>query len=358
MMHVLIADDSLTVRSNLRDAFKDAGFDPTICESFSTARRSLREKPYALFVFDLKFSDGHGLALVGDVRASSEIAARPVIVISGDSDLPHRIRGIRAGANEFIGKPYAEEYVVRRAVELTSLRPRPAKARTSAVPSRVLVVDDSATYGNALAEELRRDRHDVVLAASGVEALEFLALQPAECIILDVFMPEMSGVDVYRRLRSEPAWADIPVLMLTGRKDSVVKEEASQAGVDDFAVKSHDLGRLRLRVQELLERPPPSSRLRHRSDPKSPRGAAPAVLAEGELAARVVAVSGLSELLARSSIERACQRAGVDPKTMTAADLRRALPHIQRILSLFLSVADAEERMAAIEALARGDRCT
>jgi DNA-binding response OmpR family regulator len=355
-MRVLVADDSLTVRRNLGDALGCAGFEPTMCESFTAARRSLRGQPYDLFLFNTSFTDGSGLGLVMEVRATAASAAQPIILVSLDFDLHHRLQGIRAGANEYIGKPYAEEFVVRRALELTSARRNRGKGSSGGGPSRVLIVDDNAAYANALAEELRRDRHDIVITESGTEAFEFLALLPVDCIVLDMFMPDMSGIDVCRKLRGDTACAEIPVLMLAGRKDSVVKDDAFLVGVDDFAVKSHNLGQLRLRVNDLLDRPPPSSRMRHSTGPRSSRYPVAVAPARGDLAARVIAASGLSDLFAQSSIERACQRAGVDSRTMTVAELRWVLPHIQRILSLFLPAADAEKSMQAIEALARGER--
>lgn len=348
MMTVLIVDDSPAARRDLRGALQTEGFDPLLCEAAVEARRAIRDRLFNLYILDVKPGDSHGLDLLQDVRARPGAASRPVIIISAEADISDRLRDLRAGASEAIARPFATEYVVRRAAELTSSRPG-QRTRRSAEPGRILVIDDSLTYGAALAEALRKDRHDVVLAASGAVALDYLALQPVDGIVLDVFMPEMSGIEVCRRLRSQTTWADFPVLMLTGRTDSVVKQEAMQVGIDDFAVKSHDLEALRQRVAALLDRPPSSTR--PRSSPRAPQGAAPR--APGDLMERVAAASGLSELLARSSIERACERAGVDPKTMTPAELRRVLPHIQRILGLFLPFDQAAARVEAIEALAK-----
>jgi DNA-binding response OmpR family regulator len=353
MTSTLIVDDSHTIRRDLRDIFEGVGFEPTVCESIAAARRALRARAFDLFVFDLKLEDGDGLMLVGDLRAAPSSAGLPIILISAENGISERIRGIRAGANDYIGKPYAAEYVVRRALELTHLR-QTSSRRTVSGPGRVLIVDDSATYGNALANEVRRDFHDVVLAATGEEAIEYLSLQPVDCAILDVFIPGMNGIEVCRRLRSQPALADLPVLMLTGRKDSVVRDDAFQAGIDDFAVKSHDLASVRMKLSALLDRPPSSRR--PRQSPPSSRGAVRSDSTPGVLLERVIAASGLSELLARSSVERACQRAGVDALAMTPDELKRVLPHIQRTLSLFLTPPQAEQRMEAIALLTRSDR--
>jgi DNA-binding response OmpR family regulator len=352
MTCALIVDDSHTIRSDLRDIFEGIGFEPTLCDSVMSARRALWSRPFDLFVFDLRLDDGDGLTLVSEIRAAPSSARLPVLLISGDNAISERIRCIRAGGNDYIGKPYAPEYVVRRAFELTQARAASSR-RSRSGPCRVLIVDDSATYGNALANEIRRDHHDVVLAATGSEAIEYLAIQPVDCAILDVFLPDMSGIDVCRHLRSQFSPTDVPILMLTGRKDSVVRDEAFQAGVDDFVVKSPDLASVRVRLHSLRERLPSSRRFC--AAPPSSRAPSRSASAPGALLDRVVAASGLSELLARGSIERACRVAGVDAATMTPDDLKKVLPHIQRTLGLFLKRSEADERVEAIALLTRGD---
>jgi DNA-binding response OmpR family regulator len=341
MTSVLVVDDSITVRRGLREIFKEAGFDLATSGSGADARRAARAQSFDLFVLDLNLPDESGLVLLRDLRASPATAKRPVVVISGESALQYRVESLRAGASDYIGKPYSAQYVVRRANDLVSSRHgarRPADG-----PGRVLIVDDSATYSNALADELRRDGHDIILASSGQGGLELLSLQPAvDWIVLDFFLPDLNGMEVCRRLRESPASRDVPVLMLTGRRESVLTEDALAAGVNDLAAKSQDLSGLRAKLRDLA---PKSSRRYTHAEAAAP-GA--------RLLDRVVAVSGMSEVLGRASIERACGRAGVDPQTMTPADLRLALPDIERTLGFFLPPSQAAACMQAIAALAQG----
>ena len=80
---------------------------------------------------------------------------------------------------------------------------------------RVLVVDDEPAIANLAKVKLTNDGFDVVTAHSGKEALEKVASEPPDVIVLDVMMPGMDGWEVASRLRGNPATKDIPILMLT-----------------------------------------------------------------------------------------------------------------------------------------------
>ena len=71
-------------------------------------------------------------------------------------------------------------------------------------PKKILAVDDSETYLQQIAQELRAEGYDVVLARSGEEALELLAAQPVDCILLDLLMPGIGGHETCRRIKSTP----------------------------------------------------------------------------------------------------------------------------------------------------------
>jgi signal transduction histidine kinase/HPt (histidine-containing phosphotransfer) domain-containing protein len=120
--------------------------------------------------------------------------------------------------------------------------------------TRVLIVDDSPTFLHALADQLQDDHYDVVLAGSGEEALDLLQVQPVDCILLDLLMPEMSGQETCQRIKASPAWRSIPVVMLTAREDREAVIESFNAGADDFVPKSSDFSVLRARLVAQLRR--------------------------------------------------------------------------------------------------------
>jgi signal transduction histidine kinase len=118
----------------------------------------------------------------------------------------------------------------------------------------VLAVDDSETYLQQLAEALRSEGYEMILARSGEEALELLAVQPVDCVLLDLLMPGIGGQEVCRRVKSVPLMRDIPIIMLTSVDDRGAMIEGLSAGADDYIAKSSDFELVRARVLAQIRR--------------------------------------------------------------------------------------------------------
>ena len=115
----------------------------------------------------------------------------------------------------------------------------------------ILVVDDEATLRETLAWNLERDGYRVVEAADGRTALERFRAEKPDLVLLDLMLPELSGVEVCRRIRAE---SDVPILMLTARDSEVDKIVGLEVGADDYVTKPFSLRELQARVRALLRR--------------------------------------------------------------------------------------------------------
>ena len=93
-----------------------------------------------------------------------------------------------------------------------------------------------------------------MLARSGEEALQLLAVQPVDCVLLDVVMPGIGGHETCRRVKSVPAMRDIPIVMLTSVEDRKSMIDGLSVGADDYIAKSSDLDLLRARVLAQIRR--------------------------------------------------------------------------------------------------------
>src|SRR6185437_2859859 len=82
---------------------------------------------------------------------------------------------------------------------------------------RLLLVEDDETERNAVAELLRHDDLEIAFAQNGASELSQLRTDPADCEVLDLKLPDMSGFDVLEEIRVDPALCDIPVVIFTGR---------------------------------------------------------------------------------------------------------------------------------------------
>ena len=381
---VLIVDDSLTVRMDLADALTSAGLSVETCATLEAARTWLREGSFSLLVLDVLLPDGDGVDLLRELRSPPHPSSIPVMLLSTESEVRDRVRGLTGGADRFVGKPYDRDYIVTRARELigndeasdvdetilviddsdtfrealrealeqTGYRVRVARggeeglhlaaalrptaiivdgvmddlagatvirrvrldmvlrrtpcllltassddgdeidaldsgadafvrksepmdvilarlfavlrtaaggvsspaARSSLGPTKILAVDDSATYLYGLTDQLRSEGYEVVPARSGEEALELLAVEAVDCILLDLLMPGMSGRETCSRLRDTPITRDVPIIMLTAVEDHAAMVEGLAAGADDYIAKSSEFEVLKARVRAQLRR--------------------------------------------------------------------------------------------------------
>src|ERR1700722_4570023 len=115
---VAIVDDSLTVRMDLKEAFEDAGFQTILCASAAAARQAFADATVCLVVLDVLLPDGNGVDLLEELRGSADTVSVVVLMLSTESEVKDRLRGLHTGADEYVGKPYDSHHVVARAHEL------------------------------------------------------------------------------------------------------------------------------------------------------------------------------------------------------------------------------------------------
>jgi two-component system KDP operon response regulator KdpE len=111
---------------------------------------------------------------------------------------------------------------------------------------RVLVVDDDAVLRSTLRIALQTEAHDVVLAGDGRTALQALREDEPDLVLLDLGLPDLSGVEVLRRLRT---WSTLPVVVLSARDGSDDKVQALDLGADDYVTKPFGTAELLARVR-------------------------------------------------------------------------------------------------------------
>lgn len=123
----------------------------------------------------------------------------------------------------------------------------------------VLVVDDNQQNLELLQVYLEDVDCQSIPACDGPEALDIIAKEPPDLILLDVMMPKMSGFEVCRRIKNDPKTSDIPVIMVTALNEFGDIERAIDSGTDDFLSKPVNKLELLTRIKTMLK-------LKHLSD--------------------------------------------------------------------------------------------
>ncbi|MDP2315116.1 MAG: response regulator [Pseudomonadota bacterium] len=273
--HVLVVDDSLTVRMDLGDTLQNAGFAVTLCATLDEARRALARVRFALVVLDVLLPDGDGIDLLAELKRDATHATLPVMLLTSEVVVRDRIRGWSVGADDYVGKPYDRGYVVARAHQLVR-----SPIQSGAAPG-ILVVERVPDAG--LRAALEDAGYVVYAATTGEEGLRLaLARRPA-AVIVDTALPGIDGATVVRHMRLDGTLRRMPALLLTASAEVGDELRALDAGADAFVRKGADPALVLARLAALVRigrEPPPAD------EPVSALGPKRILLADADIAYR------------------------------------------------------------------------
>lgn len=173
---------------------------------------------------------------------------------------------------------------------------------------KILIVDDEPNILRMLEYALTGAGYEVALAKNGQEALQTLHAGPVDLVILDVMLPDMSGIKICQRLRTIKGLVALPVIMLSARGQVVDKVAGLEAGADEYVTKPVDSDELIARVAALLNR---TQRLQQAQARQT-----------GRVIGFIGAKGGVGTTTAALNIAAALTRQG---KTVTAVELRSHL---------------------------------
>ena len=254
---VLVIDDSPTFLHGMQQILEDAGYKVLKASSGEEGLRAAVDQRPAAIMIDSRLPGIDGATVVRRLREDAALRRTPCLLLTASDDPMEELRALEAGADSFARKDEDPALMLARLVAmLRAARTPSAVASNSGFlgPKRILAVDDSASFLEELAAQLRQEGYDLILARSGEEALKLLALQSVDCVLLDVVMPGLSGNEICRRIKESPVLRNTPLLMLTSLDGQRPMLEGIDAGADDYISKSGDFDVLRARVRAALRR--------------------------------------------------------------------------------------------------------
>jgi CheY-like chemotaxis protein len=120
--------------------------------------------------------------------------------------------------------------------------------------AKILLVEDNEMNRDMLSRRLVRSGYEVVMAVQGEEGVALARSASPDLILMDMSLPVLDGWEATRRLKSDPATREIPVIALTAHAMSGDREKAREAGCDDFDTKPVEYTRLLSKIEGLLQR--------------------------------------------------------------------------------------------------------
>jgi CheY-like chemotaxis protein/signal transduction histidine kinase len=204
---LLIVEDDPHYARVLCDLSRDQGFKVLVAHRGTDALALAREFHPAAISLDVFLPDMLGWTVLNHLKQDPATRHIPVQMLTLDED---RHQGLARGAFAFVTKP-------TKPAELESAL---ARIKEFATPrrKRLLIVEDDPAEQFSIRELLGHDDIDIVLAATGSEALNLVENESFDCVVLDLRLPDMTGFDILERLRDHPDVRDLPVVVFTGKE--------------------------------------------------------------------------------------------------------------------------------------------
>jgi CheY-like chemotaxis protein len=214
-------------------------------------------------VLDLSLPDASGFSVLETLSAEGEYAFPPVIVYTGHDLSAEDEQQLRRYSSSIIIKGaksperlldevslFLHQVVAQMPPEQQKMI-HEARNRDSVLEGRrILIVEDDVRNVYSLTNILEPRGATVEIARNGQEALDRLARQgegaasPIELVLMDVMMPVMDGLDATRRIRLDPQWTKLPIIMLTAKAMPDDQERCLAAGANDYMAKPLDVDKL------------------------------------------------------------------------------------------------------------------
>ena len=165
----------------------------------------------------------------------------------------------------------------RPKADTTSETTRALRAQSMSLKPTVLVAEDEGALVTLLRYNLEREGYRVLEAQDGEEALLVAAEEKPDLVLLDWMLPQLSGIEVCRRLRGRQETRNVPIIMLTARGEETDRIRGLDTGADDYLTKPFSMTELLARLRAVMRRIRPSLRRRHRSPSATSRWTAPPI---------------------------------------------------------------------------------
>ncbi len=271
-LHVLVVDDNATNRQILEEVLRNWRLTPTVVDSGAAALAALeqasdRGTPFGLVILDVQMPSMDGISVAQQIKANPRLWAAPLILLSSSNQIDdERCRNLHVAA--CLSKPIKQSDLFNCLINVlrgpgdseASLHATPTIDGTDhgvdLNPSRPLVIllaEDNVVNQRVAVGILEKRGHTVVVAHNGKEAIQAIATQQFDLVLMDLQMPEMDGIEAARRIRQleAPRGEHTPIVAMTAHAMKGDREDCLQAGMDDYLSKPVQVNELLATIERL-----------------------------------------------------------------------------------------------------------
>ena len=204
---ILIVEDDLGCAGFLMELVRDRGFGAIVAGDGMLGIQLANEYLPSAILLDIRLPGVNGLEIISRLKEDLDTRHIPVHIISG---VGRRDDAIRLGAAGFLEKPITEDSMARVFARVEDIN--------SGRVNNLLIVEDNESVANSTKELLANDDVEITLAYNGTEALLLLERESFDCIILDLNLPDISGLELLGKIRQSDDQERVPVVVFTGKE--------------------------------------------------------------------------------------------------------------------------------------------
>ena len=221
---VLVIDDDPTARELIANYLREAGFSVVTAAGGREGLKRAEDLHPIAITLDVLMPEIDGWSVLAALRGNPKLSNIPVVMATITD--PDR-KGIALGAAGYLTKPIDRDRLI------ALLQPFQTRARRT----RVLLVEDDAMQRERIRLLLGAEHWLASEAENGLIALDLVAKEPPDIILLDLMMPEMDGFQFIAALQAKPVWRDIPVIVITSLDLTAADRARLNSGVERILLK-------------------------------------------------------------------------------------------------------------------------
>lgn len=247
---ILIVEDDELNRTLLERRLSNNNYKVTVCGNGVDAISLSKEKKFDIILLDINLPDISGVEVLEKIKTNAETKKIKVVMVTANDDRETVLNCIEKGASDYLIKPFSmrivNERIKRCLSKLTNTN------TTNKNENNILLVDDQELNRDVLAHRLRKHGYNISCVSDGKQALTALNTDVFDLILLDILMPDMTGIEVLKKIRSSGQHKNTPVIMVTAIDNMETVNECMEYGADDYILKPLNTELLKIRISSCL----------------------------------------------------------------------------------------------------------
>ena len=204
---LLVIEDDLSFAEIIRDLAQEQHFGVLVAQTGEEGIKLAKQYAPEAITLDLRLPDMHGWVVLDRLKHDPDTRHIPVHVMSVDEDLE---KGLFFGAIDILEKPTSREALESSIKRIANFVDRKVR--------NLLIVEDDEVQRNSIKELIGNSDVISFAVSSGEEALRLLAQKPIDCVVVDLKLPKMSGVELVHKIRESKEYSKLPIVIYTGRE--------------------------------------------------------------------------------------------------------------------------------------------